>query len=89
MNLFSAHRADVHSFPAARRLDHGVEALGGAEENLGLLHVVLLLGLQRRLHVLLLPTLQELQLLNRWTMMKTDRKSKVIRCSCGAKIFRS
>lgn len=65
-NLVSAHRTDVHGFAATCCLNHGVEALGGAEEDLGLLDVVFLLRLQSRLHVLLFPGLQELQLLRCW-----------------------
>lgn len=68
--LLLSDRADVHRLAAASRLDHGVEAFGGAEELLGLLHVALLLGLQSRLHVLLLSALQEFQLL------KSCRKTK-------------
>lgn len=70
----SAHRADVHRLPAARGLDHWIKAFGGAEKVLGLLHVVLLLGLQSCLHELLLPVLQELQLLNRWITHRIHRK---------------
>lgn len=62
----SAHRADVHGFAATCCLNHGVKALGGAEEDLGLLDVVFLLRLQSCLHVLLFPGLQELQLLHCW-----------------------
>lgn len=53
-----AHLAAVHGLPAARRLHQGVQALGGAEVSLGQLQVLLLLGLQSRSQVLLLPALQ-------------------------------
>lgn len=67
--------ADVHGLAAAGRLDHGFEALGGAEELLGLIHVVPLFSLQSRLHVLLPAALQEVQLLNGCRINKTERKS--------------
>lgn len=60
------HRADVHGLAAACRFDHGLQALGCAEQNPGLVQVVLLFRLQSRLQVLLLSALQELQLLNSW-----------------------
>lgn len=66
MKRRSAHRADVHGSAAVDGLDHGLQAFGGAEQSLGLLDVVPLLGLQRRLDVLLLPGLQQLQLLHSW-----------------------
>lgn len=62
-----AHRADVHGGAAARPFNNGVQTFGGAEQSLGLLDVVLLLGLQGGLYVLLLPALQEFQLLHGWT----------------------
>lgn len=65
MVLSAPHLAGVHRLAAARRLHHGVQTLGGAEVTLGQFNVVLLLGLQSRLHVLFLPVLQELQLLER------------------------
>lgn len=67
-----AHLAGVHGLAAARRLHHGVEALGGAEVTLGQLQLVLLLGLQSRFQVLLLPVLQELQLLCRCSEKETS-----------------
>lgn len=73
-SLLGSDRADVHRFAAARGLDHGLEALGGAKENLGLLQVVLLLRLQSCFQVLLLPALQEVQLLNHW---RTEMKPAV------------
>lgn len=61
-----AHCADVHGSAAVDSLDHGVQTFGGAEQSLGLLDVVLLLGLQSCFDVLLLPALQEFQLLHSW-----------------------
>lgn len=66
MKRRSAHRADVHAGAAVHSLDHGLQAFGGAEQSLGLLDVVPLLGLQSCLDVLLLPGLQEFQLLHSW-----------------------
>lgn len=60
----SAHLADVHGSAAVHSLDEGLQAFGGAEQSLGLLHVVLLLGLQSCFDVLLLPAFQEFQLLH-------------------------
>ncbi|KAG9334096.1 hypothetical protein JZ751_009188 [Albula glossodonta] len=54
---------DVNRFPALGSLYHGVKALGGSEKVPSLFHVVLLLGLQRCLHVLLSAALQEVELL--------------------------
>lgn len=61
-----AHAADVHGAAAAYSFNDGVQTFGGAEQSLGLLDVVLLLGLQSCFHVLLLPALQEFQLLHSW-----------------------
>lgn len=71
-----AHLAGVHGLAAARRLHHGVEALGGAEVTLGQLQLVLLLGLQSRFQVLLLPVLQELQLLCRCSKKETSTQTR-------------
>lgn len=72
MRSGSAHRADVHGRAAADGLDHGLQAFGGAEQSLGLLDVVPLLGLQRRPDVLLLPGLQQLQLCSSWRAEEDD-----------------
>lgn len=52
-----AHAAHVHGAAAAYSFNEGVQTFGGAEQSLGLLNVVLLLGLQSCFQVLLLPAL--------------------------------
>lgn len=90
-----AHLAGVHSLAAARRLHHGVEALGGAQVTLGQLQVVLLLGLQGRFQVLLLPVLQELQLLCRCSEEDTstqpvgNKEGNVSESGSGAFVWNS